>query len=176
MFTKKPDSSTSSTDAAKAALGLGTAPRQVAPPPPPPQQASVRPLASSAPNGRGTPSVIGPDLSITGNMQSKGEVHIDGEVQGDVHAQRIVVGQSARISGGLVADDVIVQGTVMGSIRGNRVTLQASSKVEGDIFHQSLAIEQGAFFEGKSRRAEDPITAGKANGLATGGMPTPPVN
>jgi len=40
-----------------------------------------------------------------------------------------------------------------------RVTLQSSSHVEGDIFHQSLAIEQGAFFEGKSRRTEDPIAS-----------------
>jgi cytoskeletal protein CcmA (bactofilin family) len=37
------------------------------------------------------------------------------------------------------------------------VTLQAQSHVEGDIFHQSLAIEQGAYFEGKSRRSDDPM-------------------
>jgi cytoskeletal protein CcmA (bactofilin family) len=45
----------------------------------------------------------------------------------------------------------------VGSIRGLRVTLQAQSHVEGDIFHQSLAIEQGAYFEGKSRRSDDPM-------------------
>jgi cytoskeletal protein CcmA (bactofilin family) len=44
----------------------------------------------------------------------------------------------------------------MGSVRGKRVMLQSSSHVEGDIFHQALAIEQGAFFEGKSRRSDDP--------------------
>jgi cytoskeletal protein CcmA (bactofilin family) len=37
--------------------------------------------------------------------------------------------------------------------------LQTTSQVEGDIFHQSLSIEQGALFEGKSRRTkEDPRT------------------
>ena len=104
-------------------------------------------------------SQIGSDLTIIGNLVSKGEVHIDGEVQGDLHAANIVVGESARITGGIVADEVIVRGTVMGSIRGKRVVLQSSSKVEGDIFHSQLAIEQGAFFEGKSRRMDDP-TAG----------------
>ncbi len=44
----------------------------------------------------------------------------------------------------------------MGSVRGKRVMLQSSSAVEGDIFHQALAIEQGAFFESKSRRSDDP--------------------
>jgi cytoskeletal protein CcmA (bactofilin family) len=48
-----------------------------------------------------------------------------------------------------------------------RITLQAPSHVEGDIFHQSLAIEQGAYFEGKSRRSDDPLAETKA--LSTNG-------
>jgi cytoskeletal protein CcmA (bactofilin family) len=43
------------------------------------------------------------------------------------------------------------------------VTLQSSSHVEGDIFHQSLAIEQGTYFEGKSRRSEDPLADAKSS-------------
>jgi cytoskeletal protein CcmA (bactofilin family) len=56
----------------------------------------------------------------------------------------------------------VVRGRVVGSVRGLRVTLQAQSHVEGDIFHQSLAIEQGAYFEGKSRRSDDPLAEVKA--------------
>ncbi len=106
---------------------------------------------------RMAPSIIGEDLTVTGNVLSKGEVQVDGQIQGDVHCSSLIVGEKAQITGGIVAEDVVVRGQVMGSIRGVRVTLQASSHVEGDIFHQSLAIEQGAFFEGKSRRSEDPI-------------------
>jgi cytoskeletal protein CcmA (bactofilin family) len=108
-------------------------------------------------SGGGSPSVIGPDLLITGNLVSKGEVQIDGEVQGDIHGTHIVVGERAKITGGIVAEEVVVRGHVMGSVRGKRVLLQNNSHVEGDIYHQTLAIEQGAFFEGKSRRTEDPI-------------------
>lgn len=108
---------------------------------------------------KGGESRIGSDLAIIGNLVSRGEIQIDGEIQGDLHAANIIVGENARITGGLVADEIIVRGTVMGSIRGKRVVLQSSSKVEGDIFHNQLAIEQGAFFEGKSRRMDDP-TAG----------------
>jgi cytoskeletal protein CcmA (bactofilin family) len=104
-------------------------------------------------------SVIGPELLITGNLISKGEVRIEGEVQGDIHGSHIMVGEQAQITGGIIADEVVVRGHVMGSIRGKRVLLQTSSHVEGDVFHNTLAIEQGAFFEGKSRRTEDP-TAG----------------
>ncbi len=118
-----------------------------------------RPLGLGRGAERNTPSVIGPDLIIHGNLTSKGEVQVDGEVQGDIHGTYVVIGERARITGGIVAEEIVVRGHVMGSVRGKRVMLQSSSHVEGDIYHQALAIEQGAFFEGKSRRSEDP-TAG----------------
>ena len=45
----------------------------------------------------------------------------------------------------------------MGSVRGLRVSLQSASHVEGDVYHQALVMEQGAFFEGRSRRADNPM-------------------
>lgn len=102
-------------------------------------------------------SVIGPDLIIHGNLMSKGEIQIEGEVQGDIHGTHVVVGEKARITGGIIAEECIIRGHVLGTVRGRRVLLQTTSHVEGDIYHQTVAIEQGAFFEGKSRRTDDPI-------------------
>lgn len=131
------------------------------PPGPAPAPAAVsttasRSMALNRSTDRAAPSVIGPDLTISGNLVTKGEVQIDGEVQGDIQGTYVVIGEKARITGSVVAEEVVVRGHVMGSVRGRRVMLQASSHVEGDIFHQALAIEQGAFFEGKSRRSSDP--------------------
>lgn len=100
-------------------------------------------------------SIIGPDLVITGNLVSKGEVQVDGKVEGDIHGSHVIVGQNADISGGIVAEEIVIRGHVNGSIRGKRVMLQASSQVDGDIYHNALSIEQGAMFEGKSRRTTD---------------------
>lgn len=91
-------------------------------------------------------------------------MQIDGEVQGDIRATNLIVGERARITGTIIAEEAVIRGQVMGSIRSRRVMLQSSSRVEGDIFHQSLAIEQGAFFEGKSRRSEDPMAGVVAAG------------
>jgi cytoskeletal protein CcmA (bactofilin family) len=148
MFTKKPDKEPTAFDLARSSQMPPSGPMPTAMP------TMSRPVPT-----KGGESRIGVDLIVIGNLVSRGEVQVDGEMQGDLHAANIVVGESARITGGLVADEVIVRGMVMGSIRGKRVVLQSSSKVEGDIFHSQLAIEQGAFFEGKSRRMDDP-TAG----------------
>lgn len=131
---------------------------------PMPQSAAASPTPPMPPNAVGArpgdrvaPSIIGPDLTIMGNLISAGEVQVDGEVQGDLHGTHVVIGEKARITGGIMAQEIVVRGRVMGSIRGNKVMLQASSHVEGDVHHQSLAIEQGAYFEGKSRRSENPL-------------------
>ena len=106
-------------------------------------------------------SVIGADLTIAGNLTCKGEVQVDGTVEGDIQGSNVVVGEGAMVNGSIFGEEVIVRGHVVGSVRGKRVMLQTTSQVEGDIFHQSLSIEQGAMFEGKSRRTnEDPRDVG----------------
>ncbi len=103
-------------------------------------------------------SNIGEDLVITGNVTSKGEIHLDGQIHGDIQCASLVLGESSQLEGSVVAEDVVIRGRLKGSVRAFRVTLQSKCQVEGDLIHQSLAIEQGALFEGKSRRADDPLS------------------
>jgi cytoskeletal protein CcmA (bactofilin family) len=135
-----------------------------------PRSSGVAKLSSE----RAAVSIIGPDLVITGNLISKGEVQVDGTVQGDIHGSHVIVGPNATINGGIVAEEVVVRGHVSGSVRGKRVMLQASSQVEGDIYHNALSIEQGAMFEGKSRRTSlDPRAGIEPSPLAATSAPRP---
>lgn len=97
-------------------------------------------------------STIGSDLIITGNLVSTGELHIEGVVKGDIKGVNILVQETASIEGTLTGKDVIVRGSLVGSIKAEGVVLASTCRLEGDIFHQSLSIEEGAYFEGKSRR------------------------
>jgi len=106
-------------------------------------------------------STIGEDLTITGNVSSKGAIHLEGRIVGDVDCVSLVLGENSQLEGNVVAEKVLIRGRLVGSVRAPEVTLQATSHVEGDLLHQSLAIEQGAFFEGKSRRSEEPISRTK---------------
>jgi cytoskeletal protein CcmA (bactofilin family) len=159
MFTKKPDLPGGEMPKPLAPMPIQSAPMSSM------QRSSPMATAASTNSSNSVASVIGTDLNVIGNLQSKGEIQIEGQVQGDLLASRIVIGPNAKITGGLVADDIVVHGTVQGSIRGLRVTLQSNSRVEGDVFHQSLAIEQGAYFEGKSRRSENPKESQKTSGV-----------
>jgi cytoskeletal protein CcmA (bactofilin family) len=111
------------------------------------------------PNGAPTRSVIDAWLQITGNLQSEGEVQVDGQVHGDIRCAHLTVGRDARIAGNITAEEVVVRGKVTGLIRANRVILQDTAQVDSEIVHKRLSIEEGAWFEGIARRCEDPLGA-----------------
>jgi cytoskeletal protein CcmA (bactofilin family) len=161
MFTKKPEPGESVTKLGERPSGESKSPFTERP-------ATYAAKAPSPAASKMVPSIIGEDLTISGNVSSKGEIQVDGEIQGDIDCGSLLLGDKSQVTGNVVAEDVVVRGHVTGSIRGLRVTLQAQSHVEGDIFHQSLAIEQGAYFEGKSRRSDDPLAEvrGSAGGSA----------
>src|SRR5262249_26006223 len=110
----------------------------------------------SAPS-TGEKSVIGNDLKIIGQglkIISRGILQVDGEIEGDVQAAEVIVGEKGKVTGMVAGRQIVVRGKVSGVVCGQTVALQASSEVEGDIHHMSFLIEQGAFFWGRSRRAQ----------------------
>jgi cytoskeletal protein CcmA (bactofilin family) len=103
-------------------------------------------------------SVIGNDLRILGErlqIITRGALQVDGEIKGDVRGAEVIIGEQGKVTGMVAADRVIVRGEISGVICGLTVALQSSSRVNGDIHHMSLNIEQGAYFEGRSRRPSD---------------------
>jgi cytoskeletal protein CcmA (bactofilin family) len=67
-----------------------------------------------------------------------------------LHCTSLVIDRAAHISGTVAAERVVVDGKVEGPIQGGEIVLKSHAQVVGDIHHQSLAIESGAFFDGRS--------------------------
>ena len=111
----------------------------------------------SAPS-TGEKSVIGNDLKIMGQglkIIGRGTLQVDGEIEGDVQAVEVIIGDQGKVTGMVAGQQVVVRGKVSGVVCAKNVALQSSSEVQGDVHHMSFAIEQGAMFEGRSRRAAD---------------------
>jgi cytoskeletal protein CcmA (bactofilin family) len=77
-------------------------------------------------------------------------VEVNGQIEGEIHCTSLVISRKANVAGTIEAERVIVDGTVEGPIKGGSVVLKSGAHVVGDIYHQSLAIESGAFFDGRS--------------------------
>jgi cytoskeletal protein CcmA (bactofilin family) len=109
-----------------------------------------------------TPSLISANLYIVGNLKSEGEIQVDGTVDGDVSAHAITIGDKAKVTGEVSADEVIVRGEIQGRIRGRKVQLAKTARVRGDILHELLSIDSGAFVEGHCKRTDKPLESAGA--------------
>jgi cytoskeletal protein CcmA (bactofilin family) len=171
MFSKSKISEPTKTDpAAEAAKSAGSAPST--PPARPMGSGAPAPssmMPSTAPKPKPPASQLSSDLTITGNVQTTGDIQIEGKIKGDIRAHLLTVGEGATVEGEIVADDVVVNGRVIGRVRGLKVRLTSSAKVEGDIIHKTIAIESGAHFEGSVQRQEDPLNT---TGAAKKPLPT----
>jgi cytoskeletal protein CcmA (bactofilin family) len=99
---------------------------------------------------RGT--VIAKGLKIVGSVTAEGLVEVGGQIEGEVHCTSLIVSRGAHVRGTIAAERVVVDGVVEGPIQGGEVILKSQARVVGDIYHQSLAIERGAYFDGRSQR------------------------
>lgn len=114
------------------------------------------------------PSIVSSDLRITGDINSEGEVQVDGVIEGDIRANVLLVGETATIKGDIFCDCVHVHGTVNGQIKARAVDLAKTAHVTGDILHEDLSIEAGAFLEGMCKRipVKKDDSEGKINFIA----------
>ncbi len=99
-----------------------------------------------------TPSIIGVNCTLTGDIASQGDVHVDGRVDGDVRCGLLVVGDKGAICGEINAETVRVMGAVTGQITAHTVELARTARVLGDITHDRLTVEAGAYVEGRFNR------------------------
>jgi len=98
----------------------------------------------------GSKQVIGKELKIVGSVTAKGLVWVYGEIDGELHCTSLVIDRDAHICGTVTGERIVVDGKVEGPIQGGKVVLKSRAQVVGDIHHQSLAIESGAFLDGRS--------------------------
>lgn len=117
-----------------------------------------------APKPKPAASTLSPDLHITGNIKTSGDIQVEGTVEGDIRAHLLTIGESATIKGEVTGDDVVINGRIVGRVRGLKVRLSATARVEGDIIHKTIAIESGAHFEGSVQRQDDPLSPGARKG------------
>lgn len=101
--------------------------------------------------------VLNRRVEIIGSFLCDGDVVLEGKIEGEVRCKTLRVAERGIVDGEIVADKVIVLGEVFGVIHANELILKTACTVEGQINHRNLVLENGCFFEGKSRRHANPL-------------------
>lgn len=119
-----------------------------------PSRPATPPTPASAPIRSTNLSTLTAGVRYEGNISGGGDLQIDGALKGDVRLSRVIIGENGSVEGAVTADQVEVRGRVSGAIIGKSVRLLATARVEGDITQEQLAVEPGAWFQGRSIQAK----------------------
>ena len=95
-------------------------------------------------------NTIGVGTTITGDVQSKGDIRVDGTLKGSVNTSgKVVLGKDGVIEGDVVCSSADISGVLKAKITASQLlSLKATAKLNGDIITNKLSIEPGAAFTG----------------------------
>jgi cytoskeletal protein CcmA (bactofilin family) len=113
--------------------------------------ASPAPKASTADQPfTGGGALIGSTMRIKGDIFSKEEMIVNGDVEGKLEAvSRLTVGATGKAQASIKAGEVVIGGTVNGNVEATqRIVLRKGANLVGDVKTAGIVIEDGAFFRG----------------------------
>ncbi len=111
---------------------------------------------------RGGQAVLGKSVIVKGQIYSREDLTIDGEVEGTVELQehRLTIGPNGKVSASVKARELVVLGTIHGNVETtDKIDIRKDAKLVGDIKTARVVIEDGAYFKGNIdivRAAEAP--------------------
>ncbi len=103
------------------------------------------------PDVRSGQASIGKAVKINGQIFSKEDLYIDGDVEGTVelHDNKLTIGPNGRVQASVRAREVVVLGAIQGNVEASdRIDIRKEAKLVGDIKTARIVIEDGAYFKG----------------------------
>jgi cytoskeletal protein CcmA (bactofilin family) len=96
-------------------------------------------------------TIIGPQSSVSGDIETGGFTRIDGSIRGDVIARgRVVIGEKARMKSNVSGTAVTVGGVVYGSIiASEQLIVLSTALVLGDIITRRIQADEGCLIHGR---------------------------
>ena len=94
---------------------------------------------------------IGKAVKVVGQIHSKEDLFIDGEVEGTVECleHKLTVGPNGTVRAGVKAREVAVLGGIQGNVEAvDKIEIRKDARLVGDIRTARIIIEDGAYFKG----------------------------
>ena len=101
-------------------------------------------------NPAGGSTMIGAGTTITGDLESNGDIRIDGTLKGNLKGKaKIIIGAEGVVVGDIEGLQADIIGHVTGTIKVQELLfLHGKTQVNGDIYAGKLQVEPTAVFNG----------------------------
>ena len=97
-------------------------------------------------------SFIGANSTFKGDIETKGTLRVDGIVNGNIHADWVVLGDKSHVKGDITVRGIVVGGRVDGNIKAKElVEIKNKGQIFGEIVTGKLVVVEGGVLDGRSR-------------------------
>ena len=124
--------------------------RNAAPPATPAPIPSAPAHVPPAPRHSANTATIGPSMNIKGEIRSREELMVDGEVEGLLESQSLLtVGHNGKVRANIKAREVVIFGSVRGDVEvTEKIAIREQGSLIGNIKSAGISIDDGAYFKG----------------------------
>lgn len=103
-------------------------------------------------------SIIDKTMTITGQISFQGKTRIDGTIIGDINGEHLVLSETGKITGDIVASSFNCFGTLEGNVKAGLITARKNCAIHGRLEAGSLTVEPGASIDGEIKAATKDLT------------------
>jgi cytoskeletal protein CcmA (bactofilin family) len=112
---------------------------------------SSTPIGRFEPENRVSAATVGKAVKIVGQIYSKEDLFVDGEIEGTVEAleHKLTIGPHGTVHAAIKAREVVALGNITGNVEASdKIEIHKEAKLVGDIRTARIIIEDGAYFKG----------------------------
>jgi cytoskeletal protein CcmA (bactofilin family) len=102
-------------------------------------------------SSRGGSATIGKAVKIAGQIYSREDLYVDGDVEGTIELMehKLTIGPNGKVHAGIKAREVVALGNIQGNVEASeRIDIRKDARLVGDIKTARIVIEDGAYFKG----------------------------
>tara|TARA_E500000331_G_C16861338_1_gene542121 strand:- start:124 stop:543 length:420 start_codon:yes stop_codon:yes gene_type:complete len=88
-------------------------------------------------------SIITQGIDFTGEINTEGDIHLDGSMKGIIKANEVVIGPNGSFEGEIVSNILIVGGSIKGKFNINNLHIRKDGILSGKAKYFLVTIDEG---------------------------------
>lgn len=96
-------------------------------------------------------TIIGASIKVKGNFNGKGDIVIEGALEGSLKTEsNVFIGEKAKVGANIEAGEALINGEISGNIKIKKyLAIGKTAKIMGDVQCGEISIERGASITGQ---------------------------
>ncbi len=93
--------------------------------------------------------ILGKDSKITGEVESEGTILIEGTFIGNIHSEKVILGEKSYVKGNIFANNISIAGKIEGCLKaGEIVEFKETGFMSGDVVTRRISVMKGSILNG----------------------------